>query len=379
MKTNHQSMREKNTQMLINLLKENGPMSKAALSRKTNLAASSVTRLTQELFDDSILSLVDKEKTESAGRKGDLIYLNVKKSVSLIISFNVDKIIFDVSYLDGSFREIRTVDYEKTEGFEKVISDVLDDIFSSNKIGIILLLEPSNLSLRSDLSLDIMLSLVRKIFFDKFKKEIKIKILDQGILALIAEMNLSKDLSVDNNIGYVLINEKVNTGLFLNGQVIKKNGYGYSFGHTTIDIKSKKLCECGNRGCWELYAGVNWLLNEYYGDKIKDEEKFQKYIKLLNKANQESKANELLRKYAYNIAVGIINMVNSLGLDAVVVGGYIYNVQPWVINEIEQIVLSRAIKDNIRIRSSKISPAKVCRYGASFYAIDLFFDDYLKK
>jgi predicted NBD/HSP70 family sugar kinase len=63
----------------------------------------------------------------------------------------------------------------------------------------------------------------------------------------------------------------IGVGLVLGGEVYRGTGGGEGlageFGHMTI-VAGGKLCRCGNRGCWEMYASASAASSLYAGDRV---------------------------------------------------------------------------------------------------------------
>jgi predicted NBD/HSP70 family sugar kinase len=70
----------------------------------------------------------------------------------------------------------------------------------------------------------------------------------------IAEMTWGAAVGVDDFV-YVLLDLGIGGAIVNQGRILHGvAGAAGEFGHMTIDPNGE-LCRCGNRGCWELYAG----------------------------------------------------------------------------------------------------------------------------
>ena len=62
----------------------------------------------------------------------------------------------------------------------------------------------------------------------------------------------------------VAISEGVGAGIFMNGQLVTgANGMAGEFGHVSLDPNGP-VCNCGGRGCWEMYASNRAALRYYH-------------------------------------------------------------------------------------------------------------------
>src|SRR5690606_25403901 len=60
---------------------------------------------------------------------------------------------------------------------------------------------------------------------------------------------------------FISIGAGIGAGIIIDRNIYKgAAGFSGEIGHMTIDANGKP-CRCGNRGCWELYASENALLN----------------------------------------------------------------------------------------------------------------------
>jgi predicted NBD/HSP70 family sugar kinase len=136
---------------------------------------------------------------------------------------------------------------------------------------------------------------------------------NEANLAVIAEGMLGEKISHnDFNIVYIFIGEGIGTGLILDGKLYRgrKNTAG-EFGHMVI-LKDGITCKCGNKGCWERYAGLSSPISKELGIDLTKEE--------INVKN-----GNLLKDFAYEISIGIVNIINGLNPDVIILGGPLIN------------------------------------------------------
>lgn len=116
-------------------------------------------------------------------------------------------------------------------------------------------------------------------------------------------------MTVDSGIGVGII---IQNSLYRGA-----NGFGSEIGHTCIDIHGDN-CACGNRGCLELYAARPAILNA--ARKISLE--LDSWSKIVDHAIEGDKdCMDIILRQAEYLAVGIVNTMNVLELDAVVLTG----------------------------------------------------------
>ena len=106
------------------------------------------------------------------------------------------------------------------------------------------------------------------------------------------------------------------------------------FGHLSLNHNGP-VCNCGNRGCWELYASDRATINRFLELRRKrglpDGKSDAAYtmrdvIRLARGGNQA--ARDSLLATAKFLALGIANIINSLNPEMIVVGGELAGVWP---------------------------------------------------
>ncbi|MCW2549313.1 MAG: sugar kinase [Mycobacterium sp.] len=115
--------------------------------------------------------------------------------------------------------------------------------------------------------------------------------------------------------------EAIGVGLVIDGKVHRgRAGAGGEVGHTTVDLGGA-ICHCGRRGCWETIATHRWLRVHAAIAGLPKAQTMT--VGLLAEAVAAAKpgARELMEKYARNIAVGIVNLQQTLAPGLFIVHG----------------------------------------------------------
>ncbi len=133
-----------------------------------------------------------------------------------------------------------------------------------------------------------------------------------------AEFLLGAGRGVQNMLG-IVVSTGIGGGLILNGSLFTGEAGNVSYiGHHTINFDGV-LCACGRRGCVETYASGprmvamaqerGWLMGS-------------NFIELAESARQgDPIALQAIDEGAYALAVGIVNIIGSLDIRTVVIGG----------------------------------------------------------
>ncbi|WP_245277380.1 ROK family protein [Rhizobium leguminosarum] len=123
------------------------------------------------------------------------------------------------------------------------------------------------------------------------------------------------------NFASVYIGETLGGALYLDGHLYRgPAGAGGEIGHTTVDIKGR-MCQCGRRGCWETIASSKWLTAEAKARQLPRPHSLDA-SRLLTLADDDVPgARELIRDYAFNIAVGLANLQQFMAPNFIVIHG----------------------------------------------------------
>lgn len=116
------------------------------------------------------------------------------------------------------------------------------------------------------------------------------------------------------------VGEGIGGGFILDGMLHRgSRGAGGEVGHTIVD-RSGPVCPCGRTGCWEALASVRWLREEAQRRGLADPRSMSA-VRLATLARGNGVAADLLSQYAANIAIGIANLYQTLGLSLFIVHG----------------------------------------------------------
>ncbi len=110
----------------------------------------------------------------------------------------------------------------------------------------------------------------------------------------------------------VYCGEAIGAGFVMDGSVHRgEGGAGGEVGHTIVDLGGA-ICRCGRRGCWETIATHRWLRSQAAAARIPGARHLTTgpLARLAEEGSAEAAA--LLDKYARNIAVGLVNMQQTI-------------------------------------------------------------------
>jgi glucokinase len=144
-------------------------------------------------------------------------------------------------------------------------------------------------------------------------------LLGDGTAVALAENKLGAGLGVRNMLG-VVVSTGIGGGLIIDGKAFHgETGNAALFGHHSIGFDSDIRCECGRLGCLEAFARGPKMVE--YAMRLGWNEG-EDFIALSESARQANPfALEAIDKGSRALAVGITNVLNTLDLQTVVIGG----------------------------------------------------------
>ncbi len=135
------------------------------------------------------------------------------------------------------------------------------------------------------------------------------------------------------NLAYIVAGQGIGSGLLFNGEVVKgATGITGEIGHISIDYNGPQ-CECGNRGCLELYCS-SLALEKRIKQRLSQGEAsvltpFFTTAELTAAIQAgDPLAVEEFRKNCEYLAVGIVSLVNQFDPGTIVIGDQLVQMEP---------------------------------------------------
>jgi predicted NBD/HSP70 family sugar kinase len=108
------------------------------------------------------------------------------------------------------------------------------------------------------------------------------------------------------------------------------NGVAGEFGHVSID-ETGPLCNCGNRGCWEVFASNTAAINHYVnaasnGNSRRQNNQFESdkpsFDDILHLSEQgDRKAIETIERMAHYLGIGLSMLISGMAPSMIVLIG----------------------------------------------------------
>ena len=152
------------------------------------------------------------------------------------------------------------------------------------------------------------------------KLHIKVKLRNDAKCSSLAEQKYGELAGFENSV-FLCIGTGIGGAVIYNGKLLEAKGVpGFEFSHTIIQ-KNGKLCNCGKRGCFEVYASLKRFKEEVSNEfnlNTMDGEKIREFI--LQNA-QDIRLRYMLNNYIQDLSIGISNIINIFEPEAICLGG----------------------------------------------------------
>lgn len=318
-------LRDMNERKIMDALRRQGAMTRAALVRETGLSHPTVSKIVESLCDVSILEEGELEQPDM-GRPARVVALASLKSQVIGVVIGVHRCSMVATGLDGVVRKGSHIEFDTPDSYDGLLAKFTEksqEFVSSSEVktlgmGICVpglldtdknaLLVCPNLSYLEGRSL-----------VEDLECHLKFPVVLSKAMAAhyLYEVSYGAAQDLDD---FVVLNYAGGLGITAccDGRMIKgRGGLAGELGHITVDIDGE-LCGCGNRGCLETVASDQAVLREVsklMGRPLDMDEVFE-----LSRSGVEE-VGEVLERSARYFSVGLAAAINVFNPQAIFVYG----------------------------------------------------------
>jgi predicted NBD/HSP70 family sugar kinase len=338
------TIRDINRQIILNYIREDGPISRASISQTTELQRSTVSLIVDELLKANLVEEIYGEST--GGRPPQLLSLKTTNAVAIGIDLGKKTTVVGTCDLSGRLieKEIFPTDREFNVTISRIIKSC-QKLIKNNKdsiegIGISL---PGLVESWTGRVVNIPhLNWRFPEIIEEIEKATGLPVLvenDTNATAL-AELWLGRpEIRNVRDFVVVLIHDGIGTGIVFDGQLYRgKGGVAGEFGHMTIGSNAPIACAAGKTDCWESFASERSAVARYmkFANQTNEKSKIQ-FTRLVEIALEgDENAKKALKETAHYIGVGISNLVQGLSPEVTIVVGNFVQAWSLVAEEIEK-------------------------------------------
>ncbi|MEC1903555.1 ROK family transcriptional regulator [Priestia megaterium] len=396
-------MKSLNRTLILNIIRKDGPISRAEIAKIAKLTPPTVTNIVHELLEAQLVK-ESEMGVSTGGRKPILLTINAESFYVIGLDVGIHKIRAVAADLNAVIKNEQVVTIQKGIGKEELIQLLIKQVnemmqntnLSKDKIigigvgmhGVVdskegVALYAPNFGLKNIPIKD----RLEEVFQLPVKVENDAKVLALGEKWFGYGINIQNMVCLNVGIGIgagIIIDDKLFNG---------KNGIAGEIGHTAIDLNGPK-CSCGNYGCLQALSSGDaireHMLKEInLGRKTKVVELVQGELEMIEgKIIHEAAilgdelAREVLTKSGRYLGVGIANLINVMNPDLVVISGGVSKAGHYILDPIKEVVADRVL--NEEAKKTNVLQSKLGDHGTAIGAItlvlaDLFIPEFLNE
>lgn len=372
-----EELKRQNESIVLNLILQHAPISRAQLTEQTGLSAQTITNIARRFMNDELIVEIGVDDNGNIGRKR--INLDINSDGAYAIGFNIerDRMVKALVNLRG---EVIHQDIEELPPMEsplrvtQQIVDYTNSILNDSTfrdirakvagIGIGTpgpidytkgsVVEPPNLP-----------EWTRVHLRDDVKAQLGIPVVLDNSSTVAALGEHWRGRWGHRSFFYCYWGMGIGGGLISNDTIYRgSTGNAMEFGHVAVEPNGI-LCECGGYGCLEAYASIPSIIRQAkaYGD-------YRELAEITSDAKPGRPLYRLLERAAEYFAQALVSTLNLLDVDLVVIGGHNFaEVQSIFFPVIKQYVTSRILRakvGNVEIGLSTLGEEAGAIGAASF-------------
>jgi len=366
-----------NRSLILNLIKDKGPISRADISKITKLTRSTVSSIVDYLIKKDLIKEIGLTSS-GVGRRAILLKLNSKAYYS--IGVDLGTLHTTITIIDLLGRIEKRIEYptncqlEKDKILEKLKANIYNIIKNSGikreKIAGIGIAAPGLIDKKGTMLITPNFGWRDTPLREILKKKFHIPVfVDNNVNAMaLAESEFGEGQGVKNFV-FINVGMGIGSGVVINGELFhgESNCTG-EIGHTTVDYNGPK-CSCGNNGCLEVMASGPAIAKRAI-KAIKEGEK-SLISKLVNydfnqisaeivatAANQGDKlGRSIMEETGEYLGTGVANIINLFNPKLVIIGGGVTQAGDLIFKPLKRIAQKRAFSVSAEV--AKIIPVSL--------------------
>ncbi|WP_332698044.1 ROK family transcriptional regulator [Halalkalibacter lacteus] len=385
-----QLMKSLNRSLILNIIRLNGPISRAEIAKRTKLTPPTVTNLVTELLDSKLVR-ESEIGISKGGRKPILLTIDWKSSYVIGLDVGGHRATAVLTDLNAEIelQQMQSLPEQLTvESLLQFLITMIDNLIKDSGI-------PKKKILGIGIGMHGIVNHSKGmgVFAPNFKlRNIPIKDAMQTQFSIPTFVeNDARALTLGeswfgNGIGFeniicVNLGVGIGAGIILQNELFHgRDGIAGEIGHTIVDLNGSK-CSCGSYGCLQTVAGGGILKQRVIkelslgrqsiiqdkvnvsGGKITGELIHQCAIE------GDPLAIEMLAETGRLLGIGLTNMINFMNPDRIIVGGGVAKAKEFILNPLKDVVRSRALTPEAR--ETEIVLSKLGDQGTVIGAVTL--------
>lgn len=351
--------REVNRSIVLNLVREHGPLSRADLARRMSISRGMITPLVNELLDEGLI--YEGDTTEAPrGRRPTLLHLRCRDRLVVAVDVRASHTVVQLGDFCGRSVDCRTFSTPAgpdllVEHLGAVVDELREGHGHTGTFEGIGLVVPGMVDVRSGRVLNLPtlgwqeLELRRPL---SQRTGLPVRVERDAVACAMGRVWMhAGGTGKPRDFAYMVISEGVGAGLVVNGQPVRGRHFtAGEFGHLPVDPRGP-LCTCGSRGCLESLASDVATLARYLGLEFRGRETRSEIRRrglemeelVARAVGGDLDARNALEATAEWVGLGISSIVASLNPSRVIVGGALTGAWELVGPTVVRVVRERAL------------------------------------
>lgn len=389
-------VRRHNLGMVLRLLRDLGPRSRAGIAAATGLGKPTVSSLVADLTERGLVretGPADRGDDRRVGRPATLVELDGAHVAAIGVELNVDYVAGVALDLSGRVvaERRRLLDAVHTPrgrvvaALARLAREVVADAAAEGAVDVVGLsvalpgvVDEADGRLRLAPNLGWRDVPVRDRLQAALGAAYPIVVDNEANLAALAEHRLAHEA---DDLVCVIGETGVGAGILIDGRLLRGvNGASGEVGHMAV-VPDGLPCGCGGHGCWETVVGLRALLRTVVPDRAADLENDaslspeDKVAAVIERAETgDAVALQALDRFGYWLGLGAANLANLFNPEVIVLTGFYRQIGPWVRASLDAAFAAQSRPSGgcrIELSALELSPAR----GGALLAADRIFDD----
>ncbi|MEH6908769.1 ROK family transcriptional regulator [Neobacillus drentensis] len=365
-----------NRSLIIREIIKEGMISRADLSKSTNLTRATISAQVADLLAEGLIIETHLEHF-TVGRKPIMLSLNGQAGYALGIDLDFGQISFTLTDLLGcpvTSHIIRISTVEYTEIYPLLVEQIkkYKTEFNDSRYGIVGVV----IAIHGLVGKDEIIHYVPRFkwhginLISDLEREIDLPIHLENNANLSSFAERVYIHHETDNLLCTTLYSGIGLGMMMNDDFFRgKEGYAGEIGHMIV-VPGGKPCNCGNKGCWEKYASET-VIFENLSEKRQIKNLTYEHIQTwLDEGDEE--VHEMMEQFIFYLSIGLNNMINMYNPDVLVIDSELLRIYPDSLNKITK-NLNSSISHYRELMISTIGN-KSCVLGACALAIKQFLD-----
>ncbi|MBK5445073.1 ROK family transcriptional regulator [Peribacillus sp. TH24] len=365
-----------NRGLIIKEIIKEGMISRADLSKATDLTRATISAQVADLLDEDLIVETQLEHN-SVGRKPIMLSLNGQAGYALGIDIDYGRISFTLSNLLGcsvtsSIKEINTTDYSEILKLLYKTIKKYKAKYADSRYGIVGIV----IAIHGLVGKDELIH-----FVPRFKwKDINLKNDIEKEFEIDVHLENNANLSAfaerifvhheADNLLSATFHSGIGLGMMMKNEFFRgHDGFAGEIGHMIV-VPDGKQCNCGNKGCWEKYASESSIFEFLSQEKQIPNLTYENIQRWIDEGDEA--VHKIMERFIYYLSIGLNNMINMYNPDVLVLDSELLRIYPDSINKIRN-NLTSSISHYRELTLSAIGK-KSCVMGACALAIKNFLD-----